>query len=394
MKAVGIVAEYNPFHNGHYYHLSQSKKVSGADVAICVISGDFVQRGEPAMIDKFTRTQMALKGGADLIIMLPFAYSCQSAEIFAYGAVYLLNKLACGVISFGCENDDIKTLYKAAKIVSEENEDFKTILKKHLSSGRSFAKSRQLTVEQMVPESVDLLGSPNNILAIEYIKQIISNNYPITPLAIRRCGSNHNTKETDETYASASYIREMIKNKDSATKKYVPSFVYDFIKCRPLNELENYKGILYQNLLIKSIEQLCSYPDVSEDLANRLFNNFKDFLPLAKYIDCVYNKHHTKSRISRSLCHILTDFNIPYDTIKKYPVPYVRILGFNEKGKQYLHSIKDNENFISNVYDYYKHCNGYAKQIFDYDLTASDVFQLNFHSGKGIDYRTAPIYYK
>jgi len=271
---------------------------------------------------------------------------------------------------------------------------FKTLLKKHLSSGRSFAKARQLAAEAMNSELFDLLNSPNNILAIEYIKQIIINNYSITPLAIKRRGSNHNSKESGKTFASASYIREMIKNKDNAAKKYMPFFIYECLESQSFNELKKYKDILYQNILIHSPEQLCSYPDISKDLANRLLNNFRHFLPLSEFIDCLYDKHHTKSRINRSLCHILTGFNISYDILKEYPVPYVRILGFNKKGQQYLHLIKNNINSVSNVYNYHKHCKGFAKQIFDYDLLASDIFQLGIHGSKGIDYRNTPIYYR
>jgi predicted nucleotidyltransferase len=394
MRAVGIIAEYNPFHNGHYYHLNQSKKAANADVVVCVMSGDFVQRGEPAIIDKFSRTQMALQGGADLVVMLPFAYSCQSAEIFAYGSVHLVNKLACSTISFGCEDDDTEKLHRAAKILTEENAHFHSSLKKHLSLGRSFAKSRQLAVEEIDPQAANLLSSPNNILAVEYMKQILLHNYPITPIAIKRCGSNHNTRQTNNFIASASFIREELHNGLINIKKYIPSFVYEALLHQTFNDMENYRDILYQNLLITTAEHLCSFPDISPGLANKFLNNLKDFISLSDYSELLYDKHHARSRISRSFCHILTNFNISYDVLKDNPVPYIRILGFNETGREYLHLIKGKEQFVSNTYNYYIHAQGYAKKIFSYDLTASDIFQLGLNKHKGIDYKQTPIYYK
>lgn len=392
MISAGIVCEYNPFHNGHFYHLNKTKALTGADIIICVISGDFVQRGEVALCDKFSRTQMALSAGADIIVMLPFAYSCSGAEIFAYGAVNILNLLSCDYISFGCEDDDLQKLYKTAKILSSEETAFKDSLKNHLSQGRSYAKSRQLAAEQSFPELNDVLCSPNNILAVEYLKQIIINNYPIKPKSVKRVGAQHNSAKSDSTFASASQIRQMLKENDNSYVKFMPSFAVDILKDKPINDIENYRNIIYQNLLISAAEKLSSYPDISVSLANKIINNFNDFSSISDFIDKMSDKHHAKARISRSLCHMIAGFDISYSELKSRAVPYMRILGFNQNGRKYLNLIKDNINIVSNTYDFYNSSSGFAKRIFNYDLTASDLYQLGIGASKGVDFRTIPFY--
>ncbi|NMC55814.1 MAG: nucleotidyltransferase [Eubacteriaceae bacterium] len=393
MISAGIVAEYNPFHNGHYYHINKTKSQTGADVIICVLSTDFVQRGEAAVCNKFLRAQMALSAGADLVVMLPFAYSCQGAEIFAYGSVNILNQLSCDYISFGCEDDNLQKLNKAAEILSFEENNFKDSLKNHLFQGRSYAKSRQLAAEEYNPELNDILCSPNNILAVEYLKQIILNNYPIKPQAVKRAGANHNSLQTDSVFASASQIRQMLKAKDNGYINYVPGFTANILKDIKINDIENYKNIIYQNLLVSSAEKLSAYPDISLSLANKIINNFSRFTSVSDFIDKMSDKHHTKSRISRSLCHIICGFDIPYAELKSQPVPYIRLLGFNENGRKYLSHIKDNKNIVSNTNDFFASSTGFARRIFTYDLIASDLFNLGIGAPKGIDYKTVPIYF-
>jgi len=394
MKAAGIVAEYNPFHNGHYYHLKKTLSLSDAKVIVCVMSGDFVQRGEVALYDKFARTQMALKAGADLVVMLPFAYSAQSAELFAYGAVNILSQLSCDYISFGCETDNLKQLKKAAQILSFENKNYKEALFNNLSQGRSYAKSRQLALNEIDPDISYLLNSPNNILAIEYIKQIILNNYDIMPLPIKRLGSEHNSVNSHKHFASASLIRELIKSSDDNFITFIPSFVYDILRTGPQNDIENYKNIIYQNLILSSSESLKSYPDISHSLANKMLNTFKSFKSISDFVDDVSDKHHTKTRILRSLCHIMVGFDMPYHELKSRAVPYIRILGFNENGRNYLSKIKHQTNLVSNTYDYYKNCRGFDRDIFNYDLRAGDIYNLGTGGQKGLDYQTMPIYFK
>lgn len=393
MLSAGIVAEYNPFHNGHYYHLNKTKTQTGADVIICVLSGDFVQRGEVALCNKFLRTQMALSAGADLIVMLPYAYSCSGAEIFAYGAVNILNQLSCDYISFGCEDDNLQKLLKAAEILSFEEENFKDSLKNHLSQGRSYAKSRQLAAEEYSPELNEILCSPNNILAVEYLKQIIINNYPIKPNAVKRVGADHNSIKPDSVFASASQIRQMLKAEDNTYTNYVPYFTADILKDIKINDIENYKNIIYQNLLIRDAGKLSSYPDISISLANKIMNNFNEYTSISDLIDKMSDKHHAKARISRSLCHMICGFDISYGEIKSRPVPYIRILGFNQNGRKYLSQIKENKNIVSNTYDFYSSSSGFAKQLFSFDLIASDLFNLGNCAPKGVDYKTVPIYF-
>ena len=217
MKTVGLITEYNPFHLGHKYHIEQAKKLTGADTAIVIMSGNYVQRGAPSFADKYTKAKVALNNGADLIIELPYCFACASAEYFAYAAVSILDRLnIVDYLCFGAENDDISLLYDIAKILSNEPPEFKVLLKKHLKTGISFPAARQLALDTFTNAScANITASPNNILGIEYIKALIRRKSSIKPFALKRINADYHSTDNDSRFYSATAIRENSNIKNS-----------------------------------------------------------------------------------------------------------------------------------------------------------------------------------
>ena len=212
MKAVGLITEYNPFHNGHLYHLNKAMELTGADVSIAVMSGDFVQRGEPAILDKYARASMALNSGVNLVVELTVNYAVSSAESFADGAVKVLHYIKADSIAFGSESGDIDGLLKVAHILCDNEEMLYKEISKYTSSGMSYAAARQKVVGLLTDaDTAAVLSSSNNILAVEYLKAIIKHNYDIKPYTVQRQGDGYNDKDICSEYASATALRENIK---------------------------------------------------------------------------------------------------------------------------------------------------------------------------------------
>ena len=250
MNITGIITEYNPFHNGHKFHLEEAKKQTNCDGVICIMSGNFVQRGGPAIVDKWQRTEMALNNGVDLIIELPTFYAVSSAEFFAKGAVSILNSL--GVVDnifFGSECGDSKKLLEIAKVLVSEDSDFQNLLKRNLSLGLTFAKSREKSlIEYLNDEDINnIVTSSNNILGIEYIKAILKLGSSINPVTLRREGSNYNDKEISTSFSSATSIREVLKSSSPIEniKNLIPLESYEIFS--KLQE-ENYDFIFDEEM--------------------------------------------------------------------------------------------------------------------------------------------------
>lgn len=334
MRIVGIIAEYNPFHNGHQYHIKKSLELTGADAAIVIMSGDFVQRGAPAILPKHLRAQMALKGGASLVIELPVPYATGSAEYFAYGAVSLFNKLGCiDALCFGSECGDLESLKALAEILVDEPLEYKELLAHYLKQGNTFPLARQYAMRDYLhSEKVnDILAEPNNILGIEYLKALYRLNSNIEPYTIQRISSHYHDQELQESYSSASAIRNVIKSEDfESLKSQLSKESFEFMK-------ENYQVLypIYTNdlslllkycLLHETKETLTQYTDVSEELANRIMNRRNEYVNYEQFCELLKTKELTYARISRALLHILLNIkNNQYTQIE-----YARILGFRK----------------------------------------------------------------
>ena len=355
MKTVGLITEYNPFHNGHLYHIEQAKKITGADCVIVIMSGDFVQRGTPAVMDKYLRASAALACGADFVFELPVCYATGSAQYFAEGAVYALDALGIvDSICFGSECGDIGILSEIASVLTEEPDAFKTNLQTALKAGLNYAKARSEAFRLTFPEYADILETPNNILGIEYIKAIKKAHSRIIPYTIKREGHAYHDTDLKHPFASASAIRRLWSDSailssaqtlpdtnllsQSSTRNhrlFIPEPALELYTSKqsisfPICE-EDFSAVLYHRLYNSSCRDnsLTDYFEVNTELANRIerllphYKGFSDFAMLLK------NKAYTYSRICRGLTHILLD--IKAEALSAYlnngRIFYHRLLG-------------------------------------------------------------------
>lgn len=352
MNITGIITEYNPFHNGHKFHLEESKKQTKSDGTICIMSGNFVQRGGPAIIDKWKRTEMALSNGVDLIIELPTFYAVSSAEFFAKGAVSILNSLnIVNNLFFGSEIGDAKALSEIAKVIVSEDKRFQNILKENLSLGLTFAKAREKSLIEYLNSSEinNIITSSNNILGIEYIKAILKLNSSINPIALKREGSNYNDKSLSQTFSSATSIREVLKNTSNIEdlKNIIPLESYEvFSKLQEQDYRFTFEEEMFKYIKYK-IQTNCvnfnNLYEVTEGLDNKIIKEISSSNSLHEFILKIKSKRYTYSKISRILTHIYLGLdNDDFKDIANENNLYVRVLGFNKTGREILSLIKAN----------------------------------------------------
>ena len=370
MKIVGLITEYNPFHNGHLHHIKEALRITGADAAIVVMSGDYVQRGVPAVMPKRLRAEMALKCGAAAVFELPVCYASGSAEYFATGAVSLLDQL--GIVDslcFGSECNDIDALGRIAGILLAEPAKYRSLLKSHLKNGQSYPAARMRAVSEYLGASscVSVLNDPNNILGIEYLKALKKLESPIKPYTIRRVGSHYHDRElSGEHLSSASAIRSLLAYSGSAlqTDRFGGTFE-DLSLSGILNELEgqvpscclellkDYHRVsypVYQNdfslilkykLLNKRPESLLRYMDVSEELANRICGQLDNYFNYKQFCELLKTRETTQTRINRALLHIM--LGIKKQDVSEYINSgyhsYARLLGVRKDKEKLLSRI-------------------------------------------------------
>lgn len=398
MNITGIITEYNPFHNGHLYHLREAKKNTNADAIICVMSGNFVQRGGPAIIDKWKRTEMALNNGVDLIIELPTYYAVSSAEFFAKGSVSILHNL--GIVNnlfFGSECGDVDKLTALSKILVNEDTQLKSLIKEHLAKGDTFAKAREKSlIQYLKDEEVNkIITSSNNILGIEYIKSILRLNSTITPSTLKREGSNYNDKNLSNSFSSATAIRELLKNKNSLEnlKNLIPKESYEiFSKLQD----ENYPLVFDEDMFkfIKyKIQTNCinfnNLYEITEGLENKLIKEITSSNSYEDFILKVKSKRYTYSKISRILTHIY--LGLDSNTFLNIDNPnnlYARVLGFNNRGREVLSLIKRNSSIplITKVPRFTNN------PLLQFDIQATAAYaNLNNKINPNKDYLQSPI---
>ena len=365
MKAVGLVTEYNPFHNGHLYHLNKAMELTGADISVAVMSGDFVQRGEPAVLDKYTRTSMALNSGVNLVVELPVNYAVSSAESFAVGALKVLDYVKADSIAFGSESGDIGRLSKLAHILCDNEDTLYKEISKYTANGISYAAARQKVVEKLTDkDTAAMLTSSNNILAVEYLKAIIKNNYAIKPYTVQRQGDSYNDTDIRSEYASATALRENLKADNIS--KYIPvkaglilSSNANYIYPDDITEVlfTRLLDILFASSYDKNvfIENVMQYPDVSKEIAGRLYKSAMDMITrtvpqrseskdnwafsFGSLCEHIKTKEVPLSRIKRALVRITLGLDKKH--MEKYSnAPYIRVLGFDKKGQEYLSYIR------------------------------------------------------
>lgn len=339
MKTVGIIAEYNPFHNGHLYQLKKAKEITGADFAVVVMSGDFTQRGTPAVFDKYTRCRLSLLAGADLCIELPVVFATASAELFAKGAVSLLSALGVDALCFGSECGEIAPLREIASLLFAEPPAYKEALNKALKEGLSFPSARAAAVRKCAHAGSlsDVLASPNNILGIEYLKALLAleknGQHAPVPYTIKREGDGYLSHTlSEESFCSAMALRKGIAEENPDLLRYVPESIrQEFADtCQTKSSLcsDDFSGMLFYKLLSEKDTGYDAYLDVSSDLSDKIRKNLASFTTFSAFCEgSLKSKDITLTRVYRSLLHILL-------SIKKEDLPaaapYARILGFRE----------------------------------------------------------------
>lgn len=390
IRTLGIIAEYNPFHNGHMYHLQKAKEESGAQYTICVMSGNFVQRGTTSIINKWKKAELALQNGIDLVIELPTIYSVSSAENFAQGAIKLLESLGIvDGISFGAETSDYGALNNIATILSDEPKVYKDLLNKELKKGLSFPKARENALMLYLNDNkryVDILHSPNNILAIEYLKSLKKIKSTIQPIPVKREKVYYNDNKIVDDFASATAIRSMLKNKQFGDiRKVVPDVTYEVL--RKESELENIvldlssyeKELIYtlRKMTVKEIEDL---PDVTEGLEHSIKNAASMSNDINHILDVIKSKRYTQTRLQRILIYALLGITKKDVIVSRKVNPYIRVLGFNEKGRDLISRInKQNPKatVITSVKKFKTSNNSkvYSRML-DIDIFSTDVYTL------------------
>lgn len=395
MKAVGLVTEYNPFHNGHLYHLNKAMELTVADISVAVMSGDFVQRGEPAVLDKYTRTSMALNSGVNLVVELPVNYAVSSAESFAAGALKVLDYIKADSIAFGSESGDIERLSKLAHILCDNEDTLYKEISKYTANGISYAAARQKVVEKLTDkDTAAMLTSSNNILAVEYLKAIIKNNYAIKPYTVQRQGDSYNDTDIRSEYASATALRENLKADNIS--KYIPvkaglilSSNTNYIYPDDITEalFTRLLDILFASGYDKNvfIENVMQYPDVSKEIAGRLYKSAMDMITrtvpqrseskdnwafsFGSLCEHIKTKEVPLSRIKRALVRITLGLDKKH--MEKYAnEPYIRVLGFDKKGQEYLSYIRKTVEvpLITKTADY--------KEMLLDDIHAANIYNM------------------
>lgn len=401
-RVLGIIAEYNPFHNGHLYHLQKSIEETGCDYVIAIISGNFVQRGNSSVINKWKKAEMALKSGVNLVIELPSIYSISSAENFAFGAIKILNELKIvKSVSFGTETGDMAALNNIANLLIQEPKEYQYILQEELKMGVSFPKAREIAVLKVFNDNRrygNIMSSPNNILAIEYLKSIKRLKSFIKPHLVKRERVFYNDDAVVDDFASATAIRRLLsRNQTEDLSRVLPKSSYEILmeelkKQNVVLDIAKYEKEIIYNLRNMSLKQIQNIPDVSEGLEHAIKNAVGSCNNLPELLNMIKSKRYTGTRLQRILiCSLLGITKKNMENSKKIR-PYVRILGMDEKGKQLLSKItKANPklDIITSVKKFTENNhNKLIKEMLDIDIKATDIYTLAYgmNSFAGLDY--------
>lgn len=399
MNVVGIITEYNPFHRGHAYQINKLKEICHADYVVIAMSGNFVQRGAPALMDKYSRAKMALTMGADLVLELPALFATASAESFALGGVSLLN--STGIVThlgFGAETENLLLLSELASVLFKQPKTYREALRIELKHGCSFPAARQKALQACAPginfsanEFSAILSGPNNILALEYLKSLASLSSDITPVPILRQGKGYHDTRIGEDFCSASGIRSYFKKsspKGTPKKRAIPEMAMPAPVCRIIRDYshpflfeEDFSMLLHYKLLTEDKHRLASYGDSSPFLADRLIKERGTFAGWKEFCQHIKTKNITYTRLSRLFLHML--LNITQEDYTIFPEPaYLRILGFRNSSMPLLSALKKHSVFplVGSPSEASRLLSCQAQELFNIDLRASDLYKLGLTS--------------
>lgn len=401
-KVLGIIAEYNPFHNGHLYHLEQAKKLTGSSYTVAVISGNFTQRGSTALIDKWSRAEIALNCGVDLVLELPTLYATSSAENFADGAVKILNSLkVVDYLAFGAETSDMDLLEPIADVLYKEPKAYKMLLANELKKGVSFPKARENALMLYlgdIRKYLNVLSSPNNILGLEYMKSLKKYNSIIKPVAITRFEAEYNDISYSGNIASATAIRNIIKNGNfKVLRKLVPTPSYEILmdnikQGHIIPDLSVFERQIIYNLRKMSLSEIAELPDVSEGLENSIKKVANSCNTVNEFLNLIKSKRYTSTRIQRILIYSLLGITKKDMALSKKVNPYIRVLGFNKRGKFLISEIaKANPklDIITSVKRFIDtSSNKNLKSVLEKDIWATNVYSIgyDFDSCNNLDF--------
>lgn len=404
MKVVGLIAEYNPFHNGHLHHITKAKELTGADYAVVIMSGDYVQRGVPAIMPKRLRAEMALKSGASAVFELPVCYATGSAELFAEGAVSFFDHLRIvDSICFGSECNDLDGLQTIADVLLEEPEEYRIELRKHLKNGVSYPHARQaaLSAYMSMENYSILLNDPNNILGVEYLKALKKLNSSMKPYTIKRHGAHYHDETLHPVNSSASAIRSLLaysgsmvhtespETFENSTFHHLLGALEDQVPSDCLELLKDYHRVkypVYQNdfslllkykLLNKTPETLTMYMDVSPDLANRISGQLNNYFNYKQYCELLKTRELTQTRINRSLLHIM--LGIKKDTVTLYleegAHAYAHLLGFRKDSEKVISAVAKQSRIplLTKLYDT-DFLSDTGRRMLTQDILASNLY--------------------
>ncbi|MEJ9150286.1 nucleotidyltransferase [Bacillus smithii] len=386
MKSAGIVVEYNPFHNGHLHHILQTKRITGAEVLIAVMSGHFLQRGEPALLSKWARAKMALHSGVDLVVELPYYFATQKAETFAFGAIALLHELGVDSFCFGSESGDIKTFEKTANLLEEQNEQIQNEVQKWIKTGISYPKAQSLAMKNVLKD-VSLLDTskPNNILGLQYIKARNRLSPDMKAYTISRKGAGYHDKQPSKSIASATGIRHSIFHPNGVrldgVKPYVPNTTFTELKkylstFGVLHHWELYWSYLQYQLLSAKPEELQSIYEVEEGIEYRLIEAAHQSTSFQQFMESVKTKRYTWTRLQRMCVHILTHASKEQMAAESDYPSYIRVLGMTSKGREYLRNVKKTLQIplIAKASAY--------RNLLTADIKATNIFAMGLPSNK------------
>ena len=401
-KVIGIIAEYNPFHNGHLYHLQKSLQLTHSSYSVAVISGNFTQRGSTSLIDKWAKAEIAIKNGIDLVLELPLLYSISSAENFAEGAIKILDSLKIiDYLSFGSESGDISTLNMVADILYKEPKAYKNILSHELSKGLSFPKAREnalLMYLNDIRRFSNVLSSPNNILGIEYLKALKKLRSPMIPVTVERYNAGYHDTTYNGNVASSTAIRNIVKNNGwDILRKVVPentfSTLLENIKIgHVVPDISVFEKQIIYNLRKMSIQEITELPDVSEGLQNAIKNAANSCNSVVEFLNIIKSKRYTNTRLQRILLYALLGITKKDISLSKKSIPYIRVLGFNNKGKYLISEIARTNpklEIITSVKKYMDTSNNKnSKYMLEKDIWATNVYTIGYEydSWNNLDY--------
>ncbi|MFR2534567.1 MAG: nucleotidyltransferase [Clostridia bacterium] len=399
---LGIVCEYNPFHNGHLYHIQESKKQTGAQYVVCIMTGNFTQRGETSLINKWTKAQMALLNGADIVIELPTVYSISSAENFAQGAIKILDSLKIvDTISFGTETQDFEALKNITSVLAQEPKEYIAILNHELGKGISYPKARENALMMYlndIKRYANILSGSNNILAIEYLKALRRQKSDIQPFGIQRQKVCYHDEQIVDEFASSSAIRKLVeKEQYEDVRKVMPKNAYMLLKeeikkGNYIVSITQYEKEILYNLRKMHVQEIADLPDVAEGLENNIKNAANSCNNVKDLINIIKSKRYTQTRIQRILLYSLLGITKKDMANAKKITPYVRVLGFNDKGREMLSDICHINPKIQMVTSVKKftdeNTNKVLKEMLEKDIFATNVYTLGYayDSWSNLDY--------